>query len=92
MKYVSLDMTPNSGGLTKRLVFAFPNDIVHKDMADSMTRLLQVDGAEVSVHAAGEINANANATFGSSVSLGGLQADPDDARLFLMQDYGGNYL
>lgn len=93
MKYVSIDVhfSPNNG---KRFVIAFPNDLIHEDVAKAMIQVAvrqQWPKAVATVHAAGEIDVMAHETFGKSTTLQVL-ADPEDAAKFNTSDYGGNYL
>lgn len=91
MKYVGIDV--GHGNLTKRLVVVFPDDFVHKDVAEALKTVARKSWpkSHVSTGSGGFIGVVAGDTYGKSESLG-LTADKDDARKFNFADYGGNYL
>lgn len=89
MKYVSVDM--HLGDMVRRIVVAFPNDLTHALMAKAVEVVCQTEwkGCKTTVHAAGEIEVEADSTHGESLSLG-IKADPEDARMFNLSDYAGH--
>lgn len=93
MKYVRIDVTAPGGGMKKAFVVAFPEDMVHAVVAAALKAVaaIQWPGAQVNVHSAGSIDLYATSTHGVSTSLD-LKADPEDARLLNVSDYGGHIL
>lgn len=93
MKYVGIDVQHPGLGLTKRLVVAFPEDLVHAEVAKALVEVAvkQWPKSSVSVGSAGFMSVEAKSTHGKSESLR-LEADVEDAVRFNMSDYGGNYL
>ena len=97
MKYVGIDVTHGAGTnteLTKRLIVAFPDDLVHADVAAVMKVVARQSWpkAKVETGSAGFFTGRMDSTYGESTSLGGLKSDKDDATRFNMMDYGGNHL
>lgn len=89
MKYVSINVKVSN--INTRLVIAFPNDLVHAEVAESMVMCChrQWPGSKVTIYSAGEIDMDEVRTFGHSESLG-LESDPSDARALISSDYGGH--
>lgn len=89
MKYIAINVKTNN--INTRLVIAFPNDLVHSLVAESMTECCkrQWPKSSVTTYSAGEITMKEIQTFGHSESLG-LEADSTDARTLLSSDYGGH--
>lgn len=95
MKYISIDVTHGKGDgeLTKRLIVAFPEDLIHVDMAQVVEKLAKMTfpRARVAVRSAGFVTV-AGKCHGASETLG-LKSDPEvDTMCFNSGDYGGNYI
>lgn len=92
MKYITLHLSsPRESRFTKDLVIAFPNDLVHKIVAEALKAAAQVQWPDykVEVIAAGDIEVAAQYTGGKSESLK-LKGRQIDAMSFNFADYGNN--
>lgn len=94
MKYVRLDVTFVAAKMKRKYVFPFANDLSHSMMAGAMKAVLQADwpapAHTVDIVSAGEIDVEAGATWGRSVSLLGLLAKEEDAEILNTTDYSGH--
>ena len=90
MKYVSLNV--KHGGVTQKLVIAFPNDLVHAEVSKAMQLCCRAHwkGAQIQTVNAGDIWIDDAITGGHSESLG-LTGNPEDSRTFLSSDHGGHF-
>lgn len=87
MKYVAFDVV--NGDLARRIVVAFPNEVVHADMAEGVEHALRLScpKSEVRLTSAGSITAIATDVSGDSESLG-LEHDIVDLNSFNGANYG----
>lgn len=73
MKYIMLEIT--NRGITKRIPFIFPGNLVHADIASAVRSVAGLEGAEVV--SAGECNVEVLSCYGDSDTLK-LKADDCD--------------
>lgn len=86
MKYVGIDVTHS--GLTRRMIIAFPNDLIHLFVGTVMKAACeeQWPEADVKIATAGDIDLEVHETSGKSESLK-LASEEGDARLLEASDY-----
>lgn len=86
MKYIMFQQ--QQGEMTKLVPVIFPNDLVHKDVADALQQLVLKDTA---IHSAGFISPLNLKPEGGSETLN-IKADPDTDELVIkMNDYGAGW-